>query len=64
MDKRFYILILRVTGDKSIQTMIDEELISLQNDGNIIIDVDVKLERIGYPYTYLGLIKYSYDMKH
>ena len=64
MKKRFYILILRELGYGSLERNINKELISLQNDGNVIIDVDIKPDTSGDSNMYLGLIKYSYDMKY
>lgn len=57
MKKRFYIIILNETDSEALQTAVDEELKSLQDEENEIIDVDVKPD---YPYGYLGIIKYSF----
>lgn len=59
IQKRIFTLILQSQGIISLQQGLDEELKSLQEDGNQIINVDVKPD--SHPNFYLATITYSYQ---
>lgn len=58
-QKRIFIQILEAQGLITLQAGIDEELKSLQEDGNQIINVDIKPD-IHHTNSYMAIITYSY----